>query len=124
LRADGNARKVDIRQLQSAIHGQGQATIYASDIAPGSRYFNAVQWAGHFGFLSDIVEYKTAVLEPLKKRHGLQYSFAFPLHSVEPGKPLDARLRALWAKRVPCGNAPDASTRGEFLEAIYLQCSR
>lgn len=124
LRADGNAHKVDIRKLQNTLHAQHQATIYTSDIAPGSRYFNAVQWAGLHGFLSDIVEYKTAVLTPLQKRHGLQYSHAFPLHAVEPDKPLDARLRALWKKRVPCGNAPDASTRGEYLEAVYRQCSR
>lgn len=124
LGGDGNARSVDIGALQSALHEQGQATIYTSDVAPGSRYWRAVQWAGQYGFLADIVEYRTAVLTPLQRRHGLQYSHAFPLHAVEPGAALDARLRALWVKRVPCGDAPDASTRGEFLEAARRQCQR
>lgn len=122
--AGTNTSGVNITILQRLLHKQGQATIYASDAPPNSSYFQAVQWAGLHGFLSDIVDYRTAVLEPLKKRHGLQYSFAFPLHAVEPEKPLDARLRALWTKRIPCGNAPDASTRGEFLNAVFRQCSR
>ncbi len=124
LATGGRARGVDVATLRRQLHEQGQATIYASDVAPGSRYFAAVQWAGQHGFLHDIVEYRTAVLEPLKRRHGLQYSHAFPLHAVEPEKAMDERLRALWEKRVPCGSAPRANTRGAYLEAVYQQCKR
>ncbi len=120
----GTARAVPVGQLQKLLHRDGAATIYTSDVAPGAASFAAVQWAGLHGYLSDIVEYKTAVLEPLKKRHGLQYSFAFPLHAVGSDMPLDDRLRGLWAKRTPCGNAPDAKTRGAYLEAVYRQCGR
>jgi hypothetical protein len=122
LASGGRARAVPIAELQARLHADGQATIYTSDAGPGSPLFAAIQWAGQHGFLHDIVEYKSAVLEPLRKRHGLQYSYAFPLHAVEPDRPLDGRLRQLWSKRVLCGNAPDASTRGEFLEAMYRQC--
>jgi hypothetical protein len=123
LSGAGTSTGVDLAKVQQLLHEQKQATIYTSDVAPGSRYFRAVQWAGLRGFLDDIVPYESAVLEPLRKRHGLQYSFAFPLHFVEPDKPLDSRLRALWSKRVPCGNAPGANTRGAFLEAVYRQCA-
>jgi hypothetical protein len=120
----GTARAVPVGQLQKLLHRDGAATIYTSDVAAGTAAFAAVQWAGLRGYLSDIVEYKTAVLEPLKKRHGLQYSFAFPLHAVGLDPPLDERLRGLWNKRLPCGNAPDAKTRGAYLEAVYRQCAR
>ena len=117
-------RGVNISRLQALLHAEGQAPIYTSDVTPGTVFFRAVHWAAQHGFLHDIVDYRTAVLEPLQKRHGLQYSFAYPLHAVEPGKPLDARLRALWNKRLPCGSAPDANTRGEYLQAVYRQCSQ
>lgn len=120
----GTSRGVAVEQLQKLLHRDGAATIYTSDVAPGTAAFAAVQWAGLHGYLSDIVEYKTAVLEPLQKRHGLQYSFAFPLHAVGLAQPMDERLRELWKKRTPCGSAPDAVTRGAYLEAIYRQCAR
>ncbi len=123
LSGAGTTAGIDVQKLQHLLHQQKQATIYTSDVAPGSRYFRAVQWAGLRGFLDDIVPYQSAVLEPLRKRHGLQYSFAFPLHFVEPEKPLDSRLRALWTRRVPCGAATGAATRGEFLEAVFRQCA-
>lgn len=124
LSAGGSSRRVDVAQLQQLLHRDGQATIYTSDVAPGSRFFSAVQWAGLRGLLHDIVDYDTAVLEPLRKRHGLQYSFAFPLHSVNPEAPLDGRLRERWRKRAgACGSSAAAATRGEFLEALQKACA-
>jgi hypothetical protein len=124
LARDIPARDVPPASIRRLLHAQRQATIYTADIPPAHPLFPAVQWAGQHGFLHDLVDYRTAVLSPLRKRHGLQYSYAFPNHAVEPDKPLDPALREAWKKRVPCGNAPDANTRGAFLEAVYRQCGR
>ncbi len=121
--AKGNrTRDVELPALQRLLHQQKQATIYTSDIARDSPYFEAVQWAGLRGLLSDLVDYQTAVLTPLKHRFGTQYSFAHPLHAVEPEKPLDAQLLAKWRRRLPCAQGLGAATRGEFLQKAWNTC--
>lgn len=116
-------RAINLPQLQRMLHQQKQATIYTSDVAAESRYFGAVQWAGLRGLLSDLVDYQTAVLTPLKFRYGTQYSFTHPLHAVEPDKPLDAGLLARWRKLLPCAAGVNGSTRGEFLEKARQSCT-
>ena len=98
------------------------ATIYTSDIPRESRYFPAVQWAGLRGLLSDIVDYQTAVMVPLKRRFGTQYSFAHALHAVEPDVPLTPALRAKWIQRLPCAATVQGATRGAFLTAAHAAC--
>lgn len=118
--------KVDVPKLQAMLHSQGQATIYTTDVLPSHKLFAAAQWAGVRGLLSDVVEYRTARLEPLRKYpHGLQYSYGFPLHAVEPDAALDARLREAWDKRLPCPRqaATTARTRGEYLQQAYHACA-
>jgi hypothetical protein len=116
-------RAVNLPQLQRMLHQQKQATIYTSDVAAESPHFAAVQWAGLRGLLSDLVDYQTAVLTPLKFRYGTQYSFAHPLHAVEPDKPLDAGLLGRWRKLLPCAAGVNGSTRGEFLEKARQSCT-
>jgi hypothetical protein len=116
-------RAVNLPQLQRMLHQQKQATIYTADVAAESPHFAAVQWAGLRGLLSDLVDYQTAVLTPLKFRYGTQYSFAHPLHAVEPDKPLDAGLLGRWRKLLPCAAGVNGSTRGEFLEKARQSCT-
>jgi hypothetical protein len=116
--------KVEVPQLQAMLHRQGQATIYTSDVPPSHALFAAVQWAGLRGLLSDIHDYRSSAIPPLRKYpHGLQYSHAFGLHDVAPEKQLDGRLRGLWEHRLPCAKGIAASTRGEFLEKAWRQCA-
>ncbi len=120
----GKTRAVDLPALQRLLHQQKQATIYTSDIPRESPYFPAVQWAGLRGLLSDVVDYQTAVLTPLKFRYGTQYSFAHPLHAVEPEKTLDPGLLAKWRQRLPnCAAGVNASTRGEYLQKAWRACA-
>lgn len=120
----GNTRAVDLPVLQRMLHRQKQATIYTSDIPRDSPYFEAVQWAGLRGLLSDVVDYQTAVLTPLRFRYGTQYSFAHPLHAVEPEKALDSGLLTKWRKRLPdCAAYVTASTRGEYLQKVWSACA-
>lgn len=117
-------RAIDLQALQTLLHRQKQATIYTSDVPRESIYFEAVQWAGLRGLLSDLVDYQTAVLTPLKRRFGTQYSFAHPLHAVEPEKALDAELLARWRKRLPCAAGVTGSTRGEYLQIAWRACAQ
>jgi hypothetical protein len=124
LTSGGKTRTVELPALQRMLHQQKQATIYTSDIPRESRYFQAVQWAGLRGLLSDLVDYQTAVLTPLKFRYGTQYSFAHPLHAVELDKALDPGLLSKWRKRLPsCAADVTASTRGEYLQKAWRACA-
>lgn len=119
-----NTRAVNLAVLQQMLHQQKQATIYTSDVPRDSLYFPAVQWAGLRGLLSDLVDYQTAVLTPLKFRYGTQYSFAHPLHAVEPEAALDSGLLSKWRKRLPdCAADVTASTRGEYLQKVWRACA-
>jgi hypothetical protein len=118
LRSGKPMREVDVAAMQRTLHRQGQATTYTPDVPPASPLFAAAQWAGLRGYLDDLVDYRTARLSPAKHRHGLQYTVAFPNHLVEPGQPLDERLRARWRARLG-RDLPNARTRGDFLQAAY-----
>jgi hypothetical protein len=115
--------KVEVSKVQTLLHEQGQATIYASDVGPGHPRFRLVQWAGLQGLLSGIVDPATAELAPLRKRHGLQYAHAFPLHEVGLEQNLDERLRKLWRKQLPCAAGAAGKTRGDFLEEAFAKCA-
>lgn len=119
----GDTRAVSLPKLQAMLHQQKQATIYTSDIDRNSPLFPAVQWAGIQGLFRDLVEYKTAVLPPLKRRFGTQYSFAHALHAIEPDKPMDAVLLARWRKMIPCAAGVESTTRGAFLQAAFDRCA-
>ncbi len=118
------ANKFAVGALQSMLHAQGQATTYVTDVSPSHQQFKMVQWAGLNGFLSDVVDYRTAKLEPLRHRHGLQYSHASPLYQADLNTPMDARLTEAWRKRLPCAAGVSASTRGEFLQKAQKLCVR
>jgi len=122
LSKNNDTRAISLPSLQRMLHAQKQATIYTSDIERESPYFEAVQWAGLRGLLSDIVDYETAVMAPLKRRFGTQYSFAHALHAVEPETKLSAELRAKWIRRLPCAAKVKADTRGAFLRETLSAC--
>lgn len=113
---------IAIAKLQRMLHEQGQATTYVSDVAAGDAMFRVVQWAGVMGLWHDVEDRNQAVVEPLKKRFGLQYSFAFGLHAARLGEKLEERVAEAWRTRLPCAAGVKGETRGEFIEAAYRQC--
>ena len=123
LARNNDTRAISLPALQRLLHQQKQATIYTSDIPRESPYFAAVQWAGLHGLLSDIVDYNTAVMVPLKHRYGTQYSFAHANHAVEPEAKLTPELKTKWTRRLPCASHIQAETRGAFLTAAYAACN-
>jgi hypothetical protein len=115
-------KDVEVARLQRMLHQERQATIYTPDVPPASPVFAAVQWAGLQGMLDDVVDYRTARYAEAKRRHGLQYTFAFPNHDLEPGKRLDDGLRRRWLARLSkdvAARMPAAETRGDFLIAAH-----
>ncbi|MBS1827568.1 MAG: FAD-dependent oxidoreductase [Acidobacteria bacterium] len=123
LSRNNDTRAISLPALQRLLHQQKQATIYTSDIPRESPLFVPVQWAGLRGLLSDIVDYNTAVMVPLKHRYGTQYSYAHSNHAVEPAATLTPQLKAKWIKRLPCAAKVNAETRGAFFTAAYAACA-
>jgi hypothetical protein len=114
---------VPIAELQGALHRDGSATIYVSDVPPGHPDFAAVQWWGTIGGLHG--------LEPAPDRPGRrgpniigQYYEAFPGHDAGLDRPLDDETRARWLPLVEALGLPaepfDAcGTRGDFIRLAF-----
>lgn len=130
LEEDTPVQKVDIARLQRRLHADGSATIYVSDVLPGSPDFAAVQWWGTQGGLHGIEP-----RQPKNKLRGAkifsQYSQAAPGHAVQLDAVLSPEMARSWrdlAHRlgIPAEKLPDAdgkSTRGEFIRAAALASS-
>ena len=111
---------VEVGELQRRLHRDGSATIYVSDVAPGSRDFAAVQWFGTRGGLHGLHPDDQPKAKPIAG----QYCEAHPGHAVELDRPLDAGTRLQWERILPGENAARFETRGEWIRAAYSQHSR
>lgn len=120
-------QQIPVARLQQRLWADGSATIYVSDVAPGSPHFAAVQWWGTAGGLHGLWDGKTKPAQRGKNIQG-QYYEAYPNHAAELEKPVDAALLARWQKiaeqlnlaaKVPVGDAALKLTRGEWIEAAF-----
>lgn len=131
VQRDGPVQQVDISELQHHLHADGSATIYVSDVLPGSPDFTAVQWWGAAGGLLKLYPEGTPRKPGGKRLHG-QYSEAAPWHAVELDKTLDTELEQRWRALaesidVPLDVLPQANgttTRGEFIRAAAAASSQ
>jgi hypothetical protein len=125
-RKHGMLQTVPLAKLQDLLHADGAATIYVSDVPPGSPDFAAVQWWGTAGGLHGLAP----APDPAGRRGKnicSEYCEAFPGHAAELEKPLDAGLAERWEKLavslgVDAGNLPKAdgkTTRGVWLRAAW-----
>jgi hypothetical protein len=114
-----------VAKLQQRLHAEGGATVYLSDVAPGSPRFALAQWWGTAGGFHGLWDGKTKPGQRGKNIQG-QYYEAFPNHTADLDKPLDAALLARWTKLatdlglkdLPAAEAAAQMTRGQWLEAI------
>lgn len=121
-------QSVPIAALQQRLHADGSATIYVSDVRPGSPDFAAVQWWGTLGGLHGLVPPPAKPGQRGKNLHG-QYYAATPGHAVELDRALEPELAARWrqlateagvnASRLPSTSETTAVTRGDFIRAAY-----
>ncbi len=115
---------VDIVELQRRLHEDGSATIYVSDVLPGSPDFAPVQWWGTAGGFHGLAPMPAKPGQRGKRLHG-QYYEASPGHAAELDKPLDVELSRRWvvlAKELGVSTyrlpKPDGkTTRGDFIRA-------
>ncbi|WP_206107621.1 FAD-dependent oxidoreductase [Paludisphaera rhizosphaerae] len=116
-------QSVPIVRLQESLHRAGSATIYVSDVPPGSPDFEIVQTIGTAGGLHGLAP--TSPPGPHKKRKDSPYLEAFPNHAASLDAPLDAPLAARWRKLAEglglrVDGLPEAdgrTTRGDWLRA-------
>lgn len=116
-------QKVKVSELQHRLHKDKSATIYISDVPPGSPDFVIAQWWGTLGGFHG--------LAPTPTKSGMlgklitgQYYEAFPNHSADLEKILDKSLAERWRKLaaevgIPVNKLPDAdgkTTRRMFIK--------
>jgi len=94
--------EIPVARIQTALHQEGAATLYVSDISPNSDRFQAVQWLGSLGGLHGLVTEITA------KQYGergknieSQYYEKYPHHQFQPDKVLDQALLDRWVNLLP-----------------------
>lgn len=118
-----SVQRVSVSRLQRVLHADGSATIYASDVPPGSPDFAAVQWWGTAGGLHG--------LAPAPETPGLrganitgQYYRAFPGHEAGLEQPLGTNARLRWMELARHMGLVDedlsrAQTRGDFIRRAW-----
>jgi len=116
-------QKVSAGKVRTLLHAAGAATIYVSDVLPGSPDFVAVQWWAAKGGLHGV--------HPAFEKPGLrgahitsQYYEAYPGHAAELEKPLDEPLRQRWLKLaasrgLSAETLAGASSRGDFIRTAF-----
>jgi hypothetical protein len=122
---------IPVRALQQRLHAVGAATLYVSDVLPGTPDFEAVQWWGTQGGLHGLAPVPAQPGQRGKKLHG-QYCEAIPGQAAELHKPLDEALTQRWlALGMIIGLSPDelpkvsaSTTRGDYIRQVFAAAQR
>ncbi len=115
LQDESNVQDLNVPKLQRQLHVDRSATMYVSDVSPGSTDFAAVQWFALRGGLHGLATDN----QPKAKSMGGQYCFAHPGHTIQLDEPLDESLRAKWMKIAQPSEPSTARTRGQWIHAAY-----
>jgi hypothetical protein len=123
IRDDVPLGDVGVRELQRRLHADGSATIYVSDVPPGSADFPAVQWWGTQGGLHGLAPEPETPGQRGANIIG-QYYEAFPGHSAGLDLPMDDALERRWLSLASdLGLAAERlrglSTRREFIRRAF-----
>jgi hypothetical protein len=116
---------ITVPLLQDKLHQDKLATIYLSDVGPGSSLFKAAQWFGTRGAFHGLVD--PSILNVVKQERIFgQYSMAAPGHEVNPRAKIDEATLAKWvaiaqAEGIDVKKAGRLKglMRGEVLERLY-----
>lgn len=118
---------ITVPLLQDKLHQDKLATVYLSDVGPGSSLFKAAQWFGNRGAFHGLVDPSIASVAKQEKIFG-QYSTAVPGHDVNPRAKIDEATLAKWvaiaqAEGIDVKKAGRLKglMRGEVLERLYWQ---
>jgi hypothetical protein len=118
-------QEVPVARLQRRLHADGSATIYLSDVPPGSPDFVAAQWWGTHGGFHGLAPRPSRPGARGRNIHG-QYFEAFPDHAAELDQPLTPDHARRWlalaqslGNSVPLPEADGPLTRRDFLRAAF-----
>jgi hypothetical protein len=122
---------VPVAVLQARLHAAGAATIYVSDVSPGHEDFSMVQWWGLQGGWHGLAAGPDTPHRRGRLIHG-QYYEAFPDHTADLGRPLDAATAERWsaiASRLGLTAEKDRPngppmTRGEYLRQLWREAGK
>lgn len=128
LDGGGAVGAVSPAAVQARLHRAGAATVYVSDVPPGSPDFAAVQWWGTAGGLHGL---HPAPGKPGQRGKNIlgQYFEAYPGHAAELAERLTPELAGRWGKLaavlgVKADGLPAADgtvTRGDWVRAAYAR---
>lgn len=113
--------RVNISQLQALLHERGQATMYFSDVAPGSPDFALVQRAGLKGLFHYLVQWPETSYAPQKLVYGLQYAEPPAGHDAGLNRPVDRGFIAQWAQMMGRRPSTLSAADGKLTRRDILQ---
>jgi len=124
LSKNQRVQEVAVSTLQQRLRAAGSATIYVSDVLPGSADFVAVQWWGQLGGLHGVEPRADGIKAARGKALTGQYFATYPGHEVGLDVGLDAALATGWKAigekaGVPALALEPTVTRGEFIRRAY-----
>jgi hypothetical protein len=88
-------RNINVRELQEKLHSLGAITFYTSDVPPGSKYFNIIQYFGNCGLFQDLYDPEKVPnkgLTRISDKNENQWHRAFPYHDIKPERKMDREL--------------------------------
>jgi len=123
VQSNSPVQKLNVDAIQRALHADGLATVYVSDVPPSHADFKAVQWWSSIGGLHGLSKREGKPGVRGKNIAG-QYFEAFPGHKAELDAPLSVELKEKWvalakSAGVNDDSLRDAATRGAFIRKAY-----
>lgn len=122
---DVPVQNLSVPLLQDRLHKDRLATIYLTDVRPGSSLFKAAQWFGDRGAFHGLVDPSITQMVKQKQIFG-QYSEAAPGHEVNPKEKIDDATLERWiaiakAEGIDIKKAGrlKGKMRGEVIERLY-----
>jgi len=114
-------QRVEVSEIQHNLHESGSSTVYVSDVLPGHKQYQAVQWWGTLGGFHGLHSYDPDSVRG-ENIHG-QYSQAAPNHEAELDAGLSPELQKQWSNKLSTlgiqVNNISTSTRREFIIQAY-----
>ncbi|MEX2214605.1 MAG: FAD-dependent oxidoreductase [Phycisphaeraceae bacterium] len=119
-------QKVSALKVQQALHAEGAATVYVSDVLPGHADFAAVQWWATLGGLHGLAPRGDEPGQRGKHFFG-QYFEPFPQHAAQLDLVLTKEVAKHWLALAgemklsadPLPQADGRTTRGDWIRAAF-----
>ena len=117
-----DVKKTSIKRLQRLLHETGAATVYVSDVRPGSADFAAVQWLAQRGAFHHQKTPPEGKQPEWGKLFG-QYCPPYPFHDARLDDPMDDTTYTNWVRLCPPGviepSFPVQGPRRDYVRDLF-----